>query len=115
MKAPLRPSDAYHSRFAKWDAESWVRSGRRQDTQEVLRYIGLVAHDKGGHALVGGGDTGAALGGLEREYASNIKECSSGKAFLQVLASGDMQSLPGVRALARRNHIENIPSASVCT
>jgi phosphoglycerate kinase len=83
-------------------------------TQEVLRYIGLVAHDKGAHALVGGGDTGAALGGLEREYASNIKECSSGKAFLQVLASGDMESLPGVRALARRGHIENFASASVC-
>lgn len=74
-------------------------------TQEVLRYIGLVAHDKGVHALVGGGDTGAALGALKREYASKIKECSSGKAFLQVLASGDMESLPGVRALVRRTHI----------
>jgi hypothetical protein len=41
------------------------------------------------------GDTGAALGGLEREYASNIKECSSSKAFIQVLASGDMESLSG--------------------
>lgn len=82
-------------------------------TQEVLRYIGLVAHDKGAHALVGGGDTGAALGGLEREYAANIKECSSGKAFLQVLASGDMESLPGVRALGRRSHVESLISTSV--
>jgi phosphoglycerate kinase len=70
-------------------------------THEILRYVGLVAHDRGAHALVGGGDTGAALGSLERDYASHVLECSSGKAFLQVLASGDLESLPGVRALAR--------------
>jgi len=81
-------------------------------TQEVLRYVGLVAHDKSANALVGGGDTGAALGGLEREYALKVKECSSGKAFLQVLASGDVESLPGVRALARRGEL-NVRQAAV--
>lgn len=71
-------------------------------TEEVLRYVSLVAHDRNAHALIGGGDTGAALGQLQRDYAQTVKECSSGKAFLEVLASGTVESLPGVRILARR-------------
>lgn len=72
-------------------------------TEEVLRYIAFVAHDRHAHALIGGGDTSAALGQLPLAYASEVKECTSGKAFLQVLASGKVETLPGVRILARRD------------
>lgn len=72
-------------------------------TREILRYIALASHDLGVHALIGGGDTGAALGELERDIVINVKECSSGKAFLQVLASRNIENLPGIRVLARKS------------
>ena len=71
-------------------------------TREILRYVAFVANDKGAHALIGGGDTGAALGKVDSRLAKCVEECSSGKAFLQVLASGDVESLVGIRALARK-------------
>jgi len=73
-------------------------------TKEVLRYTALVANDRGALALIGGGDTAAALGELERDFAKHVKECSSGKAFLQVLASGNVESLAGIRNLARKTN-----------
>lgn len=71
-------------------------------TEEILRYVAFASHDKKALGLVGGGDTGAALEKLEKGLAKHVVECSSGKAFLQVLASGSVESLVGVKALARR-------------
>lgn len=70
-------------------------------TDEVLGRIARVARDRGARALVGGGDTGAALARLDPDLAGAIEECTSGKAFLEVLSSGDVGALPGIRALAR--------------
>ena len=70
--------------------------------EEILRYAAYVAQTKKAHALVGGGDTGASLGALPAELVSQVKVCSSGKAFLEVLATGSVESLIGIRALARR-------------
>ena len=70
--------------------------------EEILRYAAYAAQTKKAHALVGGGDTGASLGALPQELVSQVKVCSSGKAFLEVLATGSVESLIGIRALARR-------------
>lgn len=70
--------------------------------EEILRFAAYAAQTKKAHALVGGGDTGASLGVLAHELVSQIKVCSSGKAFLEVLATGTVESLIGIRSLARR-------------
>ena len=70
--------------------------------EEILRYAAYAAEARRTHVLVGGGDTGASLGALPGELASQVKVCSSGKAFLEVLATGSVESLIGVRMLARR-------------
>ena len=70
--------------------------------EEILRFAAYAAQTKKAHALVGGGDTGASLGVLDHELVSQIKVCSSGKAFLEVLATGTVESLIGIRSLARR-------------
>ncbi len=70
-------------------------------TREILRFVGRMSHDTGTHSLIGGGDTSAALDRLTVDLAENIDRCLSGKAFLEVLASGSVESLVGVRALAR--------------
>ena len=70
--------------------------------EEILRYAAYAAEARGAHVLVGGGDTGASLGALPGELASQVKVCSSGKAFLEVLATGSVESLIGIRMLARR-------------
>lgn len=68
-------------------------------TQQILQYSAYAAAENRALALIGGGDTSAAL---ERIIgASNIKQCTAGKAFLEVLASGRVDSLPGIMALAR--------------
>ncbi len=69
---------------------------------EILRYAAYAAQAKNAHVLVGGGDTGASLGTLPADLVSHVKVCSSGKAFLEVLATGTVESLIGVRMLARR-------------
>ena len=70
--------------------------------QEILRFAAYAAQTNQAHALVGGGDTGASLAALPEDLAGRIKVCSSGKAFLEVLATGTVQSLIGIRTLARR-------------
>jgi phosphoglycerate kinase len=70
--------------------------------EEVLRYAAYAAQERNAHVLVGGGDTGASLGALPAELVGHVKVCSSGKAFLEVLATGTVESLIGVRMLARR-------------
>ena len=69
---------------------------------EILRFAAYAAQTNNALALVGGGDTGASLAALPEDLASRIKVCSSGKAFLEVLATGTVQSLIGIRTLARR-------------
>ena len=69
---------------------------------EILRFAAYAAQTNKAHALVGGGDTGASLAALSKELVSQIKVCSSGKAFLEVLATGTVESLIGIRILARR-------------
>ena len=69
---------------------------------EILRYAAYAAQARNAHVLVGGGDTGASLGGLPTDLADYVKVCSSGKAFLEVLATGTVESLIGIRMLARR-------------
>ena len=70
--------------------------------EEILRFAAYAAQTRKAHALVGGGDTGASLGALPAELVSQVKVCSSGKAFLEVLATGSVESLIGIRTLARR-------------
>ena len=70
--------------------------------EEILRYAAYAAQASDAHVLVGGGDTGASLGALPTELVGHVKVCSSGKAFLEVLATGTVESLIGVRMLARR-------------
>ena len=70
--------------------------------EEILRFAAYAAQTKKAHALVGGGDTGASLAALPADLASQVKVCSSGKAFLEVLATGSVESLIGIRNLARR-------------
>lgn len=70
-------------------------------TEEVLRFVACTAHGWHAHALIGGGDTGAALEAGSIPYNQEVVECSSGKAFLQALASGTLRNLAGIRALAR--------------
>lgn len=70
-------------------------------TKEVLRYAALVARESRALALIGGGDTSAALEGVEN--ADCVRQCSSGKAFLEVLASGTVESLVGVRTMQRKD------------
>ena len=70
--------------------------------EEILRFAAYAAQTKKAHVLVGGGDTGASLGALPAELVSQVKICSSGKAFLEVLATGTVESLIGIRTLARR-------------
>lgn len=70
--------------------------------EEILRYAAYAAQARNAHVLVGGGDTGASLGALPAELVDYVKVCSSGKAFLEVLATGTVESLIGVRMLARR-------------
>ena len=72
-------------------------------TREILRYAALVAHDTAATALIGGGDTSAALSVPGIDYADCVQQCSSGKAFLEVLASGNVESLVGVRILERKD------------
>ncbi len=73
-------------------------------TREILRYAALVAHDTHATALIGGGDTSAALSIPGIDYSESVRQCSSGKAFLEVLASGNVESLVGVRVLERKDH-----------
>ena len=70
--------------------------------EEVLRYAAYAAQARNAHVLVGGGDTGASLGTLPQDVVDYVKVCSSGKAFLEVLATGTVESLIGIRMLARR-------------
>ena len=70
--------------------------------EEILRYAAYAAQMRNAHVLAGGGDTGASLGTLPKELVDYVKVCSSGKAFLEVLATGTVESLIGVRMLARR-------------
>ena len=70
--------------------------------EEILRYAAYAAQAREAHVLVGGGDTGASIGALPTELVGHVKVCSSGKAFLEVLATGTVESLIGVRMLARR-------------
>ena len=70
--------------------------------EEILRFAAYAAQTKKAHVLVGGGDTGASLGALPAKLVSQVKICSSGKAFLEVLATGTVESLIGIRTLARR-------------
>ena len=70
--------------------------------EEILRYAAYAAQARNAHVLVGGGDTGASLGTLPKALVDYVKVCSSGKAFLEVLATGTVESLIGVRMLARR-------------
>ena len=70
--------------------------------EEILRYAAYAAQAREAHVLVGGGDTGASLGTLPKDVVDYVKVCSSGKAFLEVLATGTVESLIGVRMLARR-------------
>lgn len=69
---------------------------------EILRYAAYAAQTRNAHVLLGGGDTGASLGALPAELVDHVKVCSSGKAFLEVLGTGTVESLIGVRMLARR-------------
>ena len=69
---------------------------------EILRYAAYAAQARNAHVLVGGGDTGASLGALSADLADCVKVCSSGKAFLEVLATGTVESLIGIRMLTRR-------------
>ena len=70
--------------------------------EEILRYAAYAAQMRNARVLVGGGDTGASLGALPGDLVDYVKVCSSGKAFLEVLATGTVASLIGVRMLARR-------------
>ena len=70
--------------------------------EEILRFAAYAAQTNKAHALIGGGDTGASLAALSEELVNQIKVCSSGKAFLEVLATGTVESLVGIRSLARR-------------
>ena len=70
--------------------------------EEILRYAAYAAQARNAHVLVGGGDTGASLTALPSDLVGHVKVCSSGKAFLEVLATGTVESLIGVRMLARR-------------
>ena len=70
--------------------------------EEILRYAAYAAQAREAHVLVGGGDTGASLGTLPKDVVDYVRVCSSGKAFLEVLATGTVESLIGVRMLARR-------------
>ena len=70
--------------------------------EEILRYAAYAAQAREAHVLVGGGDTGASLGTLPKDVVDYVKVCSSGKAFLEVLATGTVESLIGIRMLARR-------------
>ena len=86
-----------------------------QGTQQILSFLPLYAHDSGALVLVGGGDTGAAMDQIPAEFAntmnhSSVHQSSSGKAFLQVLSTGDFSSLPGIQALARSGHVQRRPS-----
>lgn len=72
-------------------------------THQLMNYTAFLAHDTGAHVLIGGGDTGAALGRVEVRYARDVHVSSSGKAFLQVLSTGDINSLPAIRVLARQD------------
>ena len=77
----------------------YERSPFSLGTKEVLRSVAINALDYNAHALIGGGDTGAALSGLPEEIIRNVKSCSSGKAFLQVLSAGNIRSLIGIKVL----------------
>ena len=70
--------------------------------EEILRYAAYAAQARDAHVLLGGGDTGASLGALPTDLIGHVKVCSSGKAFLEVLATGAVESLIGIRMLARR-------------
>ena len=70
--------------------------------EEILRFAAYAAQTRKAHVLLGGGDTGASLGAMPGELVSQVKVCSSGKAFLEVLATGTVESLIGIRMLARR-------------
>ena len=70
--------------------------------EEILRYAAYAAQARDAHVLLGGGDTGASLGALPADLVGHVKVCSSGKAFLEVLATGTVESLIGIRMLARR-------------
>jgi phosphoglycerate kinase len=85
-------------------------------TQQILSFLPLYAHDSGAMVLVGGGDTGAAMDQIPTGFADNhssVHQSSSGKAFLQVLSTGDFSSLPGIQALARSGHVQRQPSDAV--
>ena len=87
-------------------------------TRQILSFLPLYAHDSGAMVLVGGGDTGAAMDRIQAEFAntanqSSVHQSSSGKAFLQVLSTGDFSSLPGIQALARSGHEQRQPSNAV--
>jgi phosphoglycerate kinase len=87
-------------------------------TRQILSFLPLYAHDSGAMVLIGGGDTGAAMDQIPAEFAntahsSPVHQSSSGKAFLQVLSTGDFSSLPGIQALARSSHVQRQPSVAV--
>jgi phosphoglycerate kinase len=84
-------------------------------TQQILSFLPFYAHDSGAMVLVGGGDTGAAMDQIPAGFAntvnnSSVHQSSSGKAFLQVLSTGDFSSLPGIQALTRSGHVQRRPS-----
>jgi phosphoglycerate kinase len=81
-----------------------------QGTQQILSFLSLYAHDSDAMVLVGGGDTGAAMGQIPAGFAKAVHQSSSGKAFLQVLSTGDFSSLPGIQALARTGNVHRWPS-----
>lgn len=80
-------------------------------TTEILRYAGLVAREKKALALIGGGDTSAAVRNVEHNH--DLKQCSSGKAFLEVITAGSVDTLVGIRALKRPSKVEHEPGLRV--
>ena len=87
-------------------------------TRQILSFLPLYAQDSGAMVLVGGGDTGAAMDQIPAEFANtanqpSVHQSSSGKAFLQVLSTGDFSSLPGIKALARSSKVQRQPANAV--
>ena len=71
-------------------------------TSALIRAIGALTTYFNGFALIGGGDTTAAVRLEPAHIIEGISLSPSGKAFLQVVATGQIESLPGIKMLSSR-------------
>jgi phosphoglycerate kinase len=73
----------------------------QDSTDQITRAIADAARWRDAVTLIGGGDTLAACENLPAIVSDSVRRSLSGKAFLKTLASGSIETLPGIHELIR--------------